>query len=57
MIIRMLVILILATAVNASEFIDNWEQGKVEKLSYEIRTFLPSETVNYSDLEITRTMR
>ncbi len=55
MIIRMLMVLILATAVNASEFIDNWEPGKVEKLSYEIRTFQPSETVSHTDLKITRT--
>ncbi len=54
MIIRMLLILILATAVNAGEFIDDWEPDKIEKLTYEIRTFQPSETVNYSDLEITR---
>ncbi len=55
MIIRMLAILILATAANATDFIDNWEPGKIEKLTYEIRTFQPSETVNYLDMEIRRT--
>lgn len=54
MIIRTIVILILATAVYATDFIDNWEPGKVEKLFYEIRTYKPAETVNNLELEIER---
>jgi len=47
--------MLLATVVNASEFTDSWKPGEVEKLTYEIRTFQPSETTNDLELKITRT--
>jgi hypothetical protein len=54
MIIRLLLVLLMATTVYASEFIDNWKPGKVEKLSYEVKTIVPRETFNYIDMTVTR---
>lgn len=51
---RLSLLFLLSSAAVAGEFIDNWPSGKTEKLSYEIRTFLPRETENYVHIEITR---
>jgi hypothetical protein len=54
MIIRLILVFLMAAAVHASDFIDNWKPGKVEKLSYEIKTLEPKVTINYLDLTTTR---
>ncbi|UCD95320.1 MAG: hypothetical protein JSU69_04520 [Candidatus Zixiibacteriota bacterium] len=54
MIYRLLFLIFLGTAAVAGEFLDNWPPGKTEKLTYELKTLIPRETISYNHVEIVR---
>jgi len=54
MLIRILFLLFLASNLFAGELVDNWPRGKTEKMTYEIKTLKPRETINSNHVEITR---
>lgn len=54
MIIRLIILLLMASSAIAGDLLENWPPGQTEKMSYEIRTFKPRETVSYRYIEITR---
>nr|MBN2276640.1 hypothetical protein [candidate division Zixibacteria bacterium] len=54
MIYRLLCLAIMISTAQASDFLDKWPTGKTESMTYEIRTFKPSETTNYNRVSITK---
>jgi hypothetical protein len=54
MIYRLLILIILGTIASAGEFLDTWPPGKAEKLTYEIKTYIPRETVSTNHVDIVR---
>jgi len=54
MLIRVLMLLLLASSLFAGELNDKWPPGKTEKMTYEIKILKPNEVINYNYVEITR---
>ncbi|PKK83927.1 MAG: hypothetical protein CVT49_05745 [candidate division Zixibacteria bacterium HGW-Zixibacteria-1] len=54
MLIRVIFLLFLASNLFAGDLVDNWTPGKTEKMTYEIKTIVPKETINYNNVVISR---
>jgi len=48
MLIRVLMLLLLASSLFAGELNDKWPPGKTEKMTYEIKILKPNEVINYN---------
>ncbi|MEW5925610.1 MAG: hypothetical protein AB1746_16630 [Candidatus Zixiibacteriota bacterium] len=51
---RVLFLLFLTSNLFAGDLLDNWAPGKTETMTYEIKTIVPRETINYNNVVITR---
>lgn len=51
---RVLFLLLLSSNLYAGELMKNWAPGKTETMTYEIKTIVPRETINYNNVVITR---
>lgn len=51
---RVLFLLLLSSNLFAGDLLNNWTPGKTETMTYEIKTIVPRETINYNNVVITR---
>ena len=57
MLLRLGLLMLMALAATAGDFLANWPAGKTEKLSYEMTIYVPSEMKTVTNVEITKSAK